>query len=100
VVAQVTARRLPAAPLVEAVKRHPMIGWPRRGWRARLRQAAGKRGASAYHRAAREGSVTLRSVEVLCDGLGWHPRELYGDAYDRAALAGRPPDFDPWQGVA
>jgi hypothetical protein len=58
------------------------------------------RAHSAYRRAAREGSVTLRSLEMLCDWFGWHPRELYGDAYDQAAFAGRGPDFDPWRGVA
>ena len=42
----------------------------------------------------------LRTAERLCDAFGWHPRELYGDAYDRAALAGCPPDYDPWHGVA
>jgi hypothetical protein len=93
-------RRLPAAPLVAAIERHPAIGKPRRGWPTRLRQYAGSNGAAAYRRAAREGWVTLRSLEALCDRFGWHPRELYGDAYDRAALAGCPPDFDPWQGVA
>ena len=54
----------------------------------------------AYERAQREGSLTLRRVERFCDRFGWHPRELYGDAYDAAALAGCPADFDPWAGVA
>jgi hypothetical protein len=93
-------RRLPAAPLVAAVERHPAIAKPRRGWKARLRRHAGKAGVGAYQRAARDGWVGLRTAERLCDAFGWHPRELYGDAYDRAALAGRPPDFDPWKGVA
>ena len=92
--------RLPAGPLLVAVERHPAIRKPQRGWRARLRQYAGKGGAEAYRLAARDGQVSLTTVERLCDAFGWHPRELYGDAYDRAALAGRGPDFDPWRGVA
>jgi hypothetical protein len=48
----------------------------------------------------RDGWVSLLALERLCDAFGWHPRELYGDAYDRAALAGCPPDHDPWTGVA
>jgi hypothetical protein len=92
--------RLPAAPLLTAVERHPAIGKPRRGWNSRLRRYAGKGGAAAYARAAREGWVSLTVLEHLCDRFGWHPRELYGDAYDRAALAGHAPDFDPWKGVA
>jgi hypothetical protein len=92
--------RLPAAPLLAAIERHPAIGKPRRSWKTRLRQQAGKGGAEAYRRAARDGWVSLTVLERLCDAFGWHPRELYGDAYDRAALTGRPPDFDPWEGVA
>jgi hypothetical protein len=93
-------RRLPAAPLVAAIHRHPAIRKSQRGWKSRLRRYAGTNGLAAYRRAVREGSVTLRSLEMLCDRFGWHPRELYGDAYDHAALAGRSPRFDPWRGVA
>jgi hypothetical protein len=93
-------RRLPAAPLLAAVERHPAVARPRRGWKTRLRRQAGKAGVDAYQRAARDGWVGLPALERLCDAFGWHPRELYGDAYDCAALAGRPPDFDPWKGVA
>jgi hypothetical protein len=93
-------RRLPAAPLVAAIDRHPAIGKPHRGWKTRLRRYAGTSGLAAYRRAAQEGSVTLRSLEMLCDRFGWHPRELYGDAYDQAAFAGRSPRFDPWKGIA
>jgi hypothetical protein len=92
--------RLPAAPLLAAIERHPAIGTPRRGWKSRLRRHAGKGGAAAYARAVRDGWVSLTALEHLCDAFGWHPRELYGDAYDRAAFAGRGPDFDPWTGVA
>jgi hypothetical protein len=47
----------------------------------------------AFHRARQSGEVTLLAVENFCDRLGLHPRELYGDAYDRAAftyVASRP----------
>ena len=92
--------RLPAAPLLAAIDRHPAIGTPRRGWKARLCRHAGKGGAAAYARAAWDGWVSLIVLEHLYDRFGWHPRELYGDAYDHAALAGQPPDYDPWQAVA
>jgi hypothetical protein len=94
------ARRLPAGPLLAAIDRHPRVRRSQWGWRTRLEQYAGKGGMAAYRQAARTGWVTLRSLEGLCDAFGWHPRELYGDAYDHAALAGRSPDFDPWKGVA
>ncbi len=94
-------RRLPAGPLLAAIERHPAIRKPERGWGKRLRRHVGKHAASVYRDAAAgDGWVTLRAAERLCDAFGWHPRELYGDAYDRAAFAGRRPDFDPWQGVA
>ena len=93
-------RRLPAAPLLAAIERHPAVGEPRRGWTERLKRHAGEPGMRAYQRARRDGWVSLLALERLCDRFGWHPRELYGDAYDRAALAGRRRDFDPWKGVA
>jgi hypothetical protein len=92
--------RLPARPLLVAIERHPAIRKPQRGWKTRLRQYAGKGAAEAYRLAARNGQVSLTTAERLCDAFGWHPRELYGDAYDRAAFAGRSPDYDPWRGVA
>ena len=95
-----SVRRLPAAPILEAVGRHRAIGKPRRGWTERLKRYAGVPGLRAYQRAQREGSVTLRELERLCDLFGWHPRELYGDAYDAAVFAGCPADFDPWEGIA
>ena len=93
-----SATRLPAGPLLAAVD--AAVGRPRPGWTTRLRWAVGESGMRAYERAQRVGSVTLREVERVCDRMGWHPRELYGDAYDAAAFAGRPAGFDPWQGVA
>lgn len=54
----------------------------------------------AFYRARRRGWVVLDTADRLCDVFGWHPREIWGDAYDEAALAGAPADFDPWAGVA
>jgi hypothetical protein len=51
----------------------------------------------AYERAKHDGIITLRAVEQFCDVQGWHPRELYGDSYDAAALAGCPAGYDPWE---
>ena len=90
--------RLPAAPLLEAVGRHPAIGVPRRGWTERLKRYAGKPGLRAYERGRHDGWLTLQGIEQLCDRFGWHPRELYGDAYDTAAFQGHPATFDPWAG--
>lgn len=90
--------RLPAAPLLAAVD--AAIGRPRRGWTERLRRQVGRSGSRAYERAQGEGTLTLRRIEQFCDLFGWHPRELYGDAYDAAVLTGCPADFDPWAGVA
>jgi hypothetical protein len=92
--------RLPAGPLLAAIEQHPAIRKPQRGWKSRLRRYAGKGGAASYRQAVQDGQVSLTTLEHLCDQFGWHPRELYGDAYDRAAFAGRGPDFDPWRGVA
>jgi hypothetical protein len=92
--------RLPAGPLLAAIERHPAVRKPQRGWKARLRRHAGKGGAASYRQAVQDGQVSLTALERLCDAFGWHPRELYGDAYDHAAFAGRSPDFDPWRGVA
>jgi hypothetical protein len=92
--------RLPAGPLLAAIERHLAIRKPQRGWKVRLRQYAGKGGAEAYRQVARDGRVSLTTLERLCDAFGWHPRELYGDAYDQAAFAGRSPRFDPWKGIA
>jgi hypothetical protein len=54
----------------------------------------------AFYRARRRGWVLLEVAERFCDAFGWHPREIWGDAYDAAAFAGLPADFDAWEGVA
>ncbi len=98
--------RLPAAPLLAAVKARCR---PRAGevdaWspdqRPAVEEVLGTEPARrAYYRAEREGALTLRALERLCDAFGWHPRMLYGDAYDEAAFSGSPEDHDPWEGLA
>lgn len=77
--------RLPADPLVDAVterSRRRRIGLERLLPTRSLQRA--------YVRARQEGSLTLRAAEQLCDELGWHPREVWGDSYDTAAFAGSP----------
>jgi hypothetical protein len=76
-------RRLPAAPLLEAVRST-----------ARRRQQPleelpghldGRRDTwllAALQRAETSGEVTVRTGEHLCDVLGWHPRMVWGDLYD------------------
>jgi hypothetical protein len=54
----------------------------------------------AFYRARQRGWMRLRAAEQLCDAFGWHSHEIWGDAYDRAAFAGTPAGFDPWEGVA
>ncbi len=54
----------------------------------------------AFYRARRRGWVLLEVAERFCDAFGWHPREIWADVYDAAALAGLPEDFDPWEGAA
>jgi hypothetical protein len=54
----------------------------------------------AFQRARQRGWVLLEAAEQLCDAFGWHPRHLWADAYDEAALAGLPANFDVWEGVA
>jgi hypothetical protein len=74
--------RLPAAPLLEAVKRYAR----RRG--EPLKTLLGPELDGVYDNAQASGTITLVVLERFCDEvLGWHPRMLYGDAYDQAALA-------------
>jgi hypothetical protein len=47
----------------------------------------GEAGRRALERGRQSGEMTLVAVEEFCDQLGLHPRELYGDAYDRAAFS-------------
>jgi hypothetical protein len=91
-------QHLPAAPLLEAIEVR------RRRLEARLLplfdEDATDQQRRAYERACQRGWVRLEAAELLCDAFGWHPYQIWGDAYDAAAFAGKPADFDPWQGVA
>ena len=80
-------QHLPAAPLLDVVSSY-----------AAKRQLGlialfGDAGCRSLERGRQSGELTLAAIEDFCDQLGLHPRELYGDAYDRAAftyLARRP----------
>ncbi len=103
-------QRLPSAPLVEAIqarlRRHTEgsvpLTEPGPARVEAVREVFGDDQGllKAFQRARLRGWVRLRAAEQLCGHFGWHPRELWGDRYDAAALAGLPEDFDPWQGVA
>jgi hypothetical protein len=81
----------PAAPVLHAIQ------WRARLRRQSLRQLLGPELFSAYGNAQTAGTISLLTVERLCDEvLGWHPRMLYGETYDQAAIA---PDPRP-DGVA
>jgi hypothetical protein len=73
-------QHLPAAPLLEAVSSYAS--------RRQLGLVAllGEAGRRSLERGRQSGAMTLAAVEAFCDQLGLHPRELYGDAYDRAAF--------------
>jgi hypothetical protein len=76
------ANRLPAAPLLAAVRRYS------KQRRLPLRDLLGAELFGAYGNAHQAGTVSLIMLERFCDEvLGWHPRMLYGDAYDAAFAA-------------
>jgi hypothetical protein len=53
-----------------------------------LRELLGYELFAAYGNAHQAGTIRLMVLEQFCDEvLGWHPRMLYGDAYDHAAFA-------------
>jgi hypothetical protein len=83
------ALRLPAGPLLAAVDHAA------RGRGTAPSSLLGNTGYHAYVRARRAGTVTLRQVEDLCDRLGCHPFELYGQAYQRLALAATASPLEP-----
>jgi len=82
---QFVIRRLPAAPLVEAITQRA----DRRRIPMEHLLPPSSAGARAFYRARQRGTVTLRAAEQLCEEFGWHPRELWGDAYDTAVWSGR-----------
>ncbi|SRR6266508_5684850 len=73
-------QHLPAAPLIEAVSSYAT----RR--QLSLEVLFDQAARRAFYRARQSGELTTVAVEDFCDRLGLHPRELYGDAYDRAAF--------------
>jgi hypothetical protein len=73
-------QHLPAAPLLAAVRSYAN----RR--RLSLEVLFDPAARQALRRGRQSGEMTLLAVESFCDRLGLHPRELYGDAYDRAAF--------------
>jgi hypothetical protein len=83
------ALRLPAGPLLAAVDRAA------HGRGRNPRRLLGEAGHAAYRRVRRAGTASLRQVEDLCDRLGCHPFELYGQAYQRLALAAVPEPLTP-----
>ena len=83
------ALRLPAAPLLAAVRQAAS------GRGRSLSGLLGDAGYHAYKRIRQAGTASLRQVEDLCDRLGCHPVELYGQAYQRLALAAVPGPLDP-----
>jgi hypothetical protein len=83
-------RRLPAAPLVDAVR-----GYARRRQQP-LDALMRPRLLQALQHAARAGEVTVLTGERICDEvLGWHPRMVWGDAYDQVVC-----DRTPHRGPA
>ena len=73
-------QHLPAAPLLTAVSSYAS--------RRQLGLVAlfGEAGRRSLERGRQSGAMTLAAIEQFCDQLGLHPRELYGDVYDRAAF--------------
>jgi hypothetical protein len=73
----VDERRLPAAPLRQAIDSSA----------TRRQQTVGELLGEALERvlrdAARSGTFTVAAGERCCDRLGWHPRMVWGDTYDQ-----------------
>jgi hypothetical protein len=83
-------RRLPAPPLVDAVR-----GYARRRQRP-LDALMRPRLLQALQQAARVGQVTVLTGEQVCDEvLGWHPRMVWGEQYDQVVY-----DLTPHRGTA
>jgi len=74
----VDRRRLPAAPLLEAVDTYA----ERR--QRPIEELLGDALERVLRDAQRSGTVTVGSGERCCDVLGWHPRMVWGDLYDQA----------------
>jgi hypothetical protein len=75
-------QRLPAAPLVTAIRSAAV----RRNVPVLTLLEGNRVWARAVYRAAQRGWVALEVAEELCEqALGWHPRMVYGDAWDHAS---------------
>jgi hypothetical protein len=76
-------RRLPAAPLLEAV--HSAARRRQQPLEELLGTVDGQRSPwllGALRQAETSGAVTVLTGEHVCDQLGWHPRMVWGDTYD------------------
>jgi hypothetical protein len=76
-------RRLPAAPLIEAV--YSSARRRQLPLEELLGEGTGSRNPwllVALRQAETSGAVTVLTGEHVCDVLGWHPRMLWGDLYD------------------
>jgi hypothetical protein len=79
----VEQRRLPAAPLLEVVYTSA------RRRRLPLEELLGDDDSrnpwllQALRRAEASGEITVQAGEHLCDVLGWHPRMVWGEVYER-----------------
>jgi hypothetical protein len=76
-------RRLPAAPLLEAV--HSAARRRQEPLEELLGAVEGSRNPwllVALRQAETSGAVTVLTGEHVCDLLGWHPRMVWGDTYD------------------
>jgi hypothetical protein len=73
--------RLAAAPLLHAIQQRARLR------RQSLRELLGPELFGAYGNAHTSGTISLVTLERFCDEiLGWHPRMLYGEAYDQATV--------------
>jgi hypothetical protein len=73
----VDRRRLPAAPLLEAVD----VYAERR--QQPVEELLGEALERVLRDAQRSGTVTVASGERCCDQLGWHPCMVWSDRYDQ-----------------
>jgi hypothetical protein len=79
--------RLPAAPVLHALQQRARLR------RQSLRELLGPELFGAYGNAHTSGTINLVTLERFCDKiLGWHPRMIYGEAYDQATLPPSPED--------
>jgi hypothetical protein len=80
----VDQRRLPAAPL------HAAVDASAERRRRPVKELLGITLERVLRDAARTGTVTVASGERCCDALGWHPRMVWGDLYDRTIADNTP----------